>query len=93
VAKELSEKEFVDMLARNGFSPRPYLTEQAFRQALQAFGLSERDISTSAEVSIPTVRRWLSGVSAPHPLMRNTVLKFLAEAVEARSVEIEDDRG
>ena len=57
------------------------MTKEEFRTHLSYWAgrakLSEDDIASGCKVSVPTVRRWLSGKSAPHPLGRDSVISKL----------------
>jgi hypothetical protein len=47
------------------------------RESLPTLGKSFEDLAESMTVSIPTVIRWCSGRTAPHPAMRPRVFKAL----------------
>jgi hypothetical protein len=39
--------------------------------------LSDRELARQFTISVPSVKRWRGGVSAPHPVMRPHVYSFL----------------
>lgn len=52
--------------------------------AARELGDVDRVISEKLRVSRTTVMRWKAGTSIPHPFMRPSVLRKLAELVEQR---------
>ncbi len=47
-----------------------------------------RTLSNNIDVSIPTVRRWVSGKNFPHPSMCQPVIDFLRKKIkESRDVK------
>jgi hypothetical protein len=46
--------------------------------------LSCADISRMFGCSVSTIRKWISGIAAPHPVMRKTVFDALANVVATR---------
>jgi hypothetical protein len=51
-----------------------------FRERVEALGLSDMDLAILIDVSLPSVRRWRSGRSAPMSAIRNLARKKLGEA-------------
>ena len=47
--------------------------------AMRKTNLSEDALALEFNLSVPTARRWANGTSSPHPALRATVYKRLAE--------------
>lgn len=45
-------------------------------QAMKDLGLTEHDVADEFGCSLPTVRRWMSGQNAPHPVMQPHVIEW-----------------
>lgn len=49
----------------------------AFEAAIRKLDYSDNYIATEIQVSRPTIGRWCSGETAPHPTGRESILKYL----------------
>ena len=44
--------------------------------------VSEQQLALRFSASLPAIERWKSGAGAPHPIMRESVYKYLIESLE-----------
>lgn len=54
-----------------------------FADAQRRLRMDDNELAKILQVSRPTVGRWASGVTAPHPIGRKPVLEFLIKRVES----------
>lgn len=54
----------------------------AFSRARTTLMLSDNELAKVIQISRPTVRRWASGATAPHPIGRKAVLDYLVKRVD-----------
>jgi len=57
------------------------ISDEQFRTMIETAlkHMSVSDIANGLSVSLPTITRWASGRSSPHPVMREPIKKFLEE--------------
>lgn len=55
-----------------------------FFHAQSVLEIDDTELASALRVSIPTIGRWASGQSAPHPFGRGPVLLFLADLAESK---------
>jgi len=51
------------------------------RCAVDDLGLTPGELGNALSVSRPTVERWMGGVTAPHPLMREPIRRFMMRKI------------
>ncbi len=52
---------------------------EILREALNDGCVGEKDLASAFDVSLPTIRRWRAGLSAPHRFMRPAIYNWLIE--------------
>ncbi len=60
-----------------------------FSQALAILRLSDSQVAQDLDMSAPTIRRWRSCESAPHPAFRNVVYSYLSRKVKEELKKLE----
>jgi hypothetical protein len=59
-----------------------------FKEGMELLDLRAVDLCEQFDVTVPTVRHWRAGETAPHPAVRRLVLDYLAECVGGRGVQL-----
>ena len=53
------------------------MNERTFAERVRTAGVPDQDLARHFGVSLPTVRRWKEGHSAPLPFLRTAVYEYL----------------
>jgi hypothetical protein len=54
--------------------------------------ISKEELRNRFDMSVPSLERWLTGASAPHPIMRKHVIKFFKDKL-TNAAELPSDNG
>lgn len=52
------------------------------RRFMKELNVSNRDVASMMDMSVPSVDRWIAGRTAPHPAMRAAVYRKLISKIE-----------
>ena len=61
------------------------ISDEKFRQVLQACPVPIRELADQLSVSRPTVERWLMGKNLPGQVIREVIVKYLTSVGEVGS--------
>jgi len=73
-----------DILAQINTKDRKIFSD-LFARARGELGLTDRQLANRLQVQLPTIERWATGVSAPHPVGIRLVLGDLLEILSHAS--------
>jgi DNA-binding transcriptional regulator YiaG len=60
--------------------------------ALKLLPMTEKDFYRRFDMSVPSMKRWINGTSAPHPIMRKRVFEFIESKIN-NPLEVPSDNG
>jgi hypothetical protein len=85
------------LLSLSNETEHPDISAEEYHNALQTavdrYGIVKpKEIGEKFGVSVSTVMRWVSGQSAPHPVVRPIILRWLRECLEQKIAETHGDQ-